>query len=100
MASEARLMLSEIHQKTGADFLANTPMTKYFADEAPAAFYDFRSAMGGEGSMARFLGMGLTQGDGIHFNAKGGAFVADRLVASLGRAFATWTETHPRAGCD
>jgi hypothetical protein len=70
------------------------------ADEAPTAFYDFRSAMGGEGSMAKFLGMGLTQGDGVHFNGKGGAFVADRLVASLGRAFAKWTETHPRAGCD
>lgn len=70
------------------------------ADEAPAAFYDFRSAMGGEGSMAKFLGMGLTQGDGVHFNGKGGAFVADRLVASLGRAFAKWAESHPRAGCD
>jgi hypothetical protein len=70
------------------------------ADEAPAAFYDFRRAMGGEGSMAKFLGMGLTQGDGIHFNAKGGAFVGDRLVTSLGRAFATWAEKHPRAGCD
>jgi lysophospholipase L1-like esterase len=56
--------------------------------------------MGGEGSMAKFLGMGLTQGDGVHFNGKGGAFVADRLVASLGRAFAKWTESHPRAGCD
>lgn len=70
------------------------------ADEAPAAFYDFRSAMGGEGSMAKFLGMGLTQGDGVHFNGKGGAFVADRLVTSLGRAFAKWAESHPRAGCD
>ncbi len=70
------------------------------ADEAPAAFYDFRTAMGGEGSMAKFLGMGLTQGDGIHFNGKGGAFVADRLVSSLGRAFAKWAEKHPRAGCD
>jgi lysophospholipase L1-like esterase len=70
------------------------------ADEAPAAFYDFRSAMGGEGSMARFLGMGLTQGDGVHFNAKGGAFVADRLVEALERAFAKWAEGHPRAGCE
>jgi lysophospholipase L1-like esterase len=70
------------------------------ADEAPAAFYDFRGAMGGEGSMARFLAMGLTQGDGIHFNAKGGSFVADRLVEALGRAFAKWAQAHPRAGCD
>jgi hypothetical protein len=70
------------------------------ADEAPAAFYDFRAAMGGEGSMAKFLAMGLTQGDGIHFNARGGAFVGDRLVEALSRAFAKWAESHPRAGCD
>jgi hypothetical protein len=70
------------------------------ADEAPAAFYDFRAAMGGEGSMAKFLALGLTQGDGIHFNAKGGAFVGDRVVDALARAFAKWAEAHPRAGCD
>jgi lysophospholipase L1-like esterase len=70
------------------------------ADEAPAAFYDFRTAMGGEGSMAKFLAMDLTQGDGVHFNAKGGAFVGDRVVGALSRAFARWSESHPRAGCE
>ena len=70
------------------------------SEQAPAAFYDFRAAMGGEGSMARFLRMNLTQGDGIHFNGRGGAFVADRLVDALGRAFARWAESHPRAGCE
>ena len=29
-----RHLLAEIHAKTGAEFLANTPMTKYFAEEA------------------------------------------------------------------
>jgi hypothetical protein len=29
-----RTVLAEIHSKTNADFLADTPMTKYFADEA------------------------------------------------------------------
>jgi len=29
-----RQLLSEIHRKTGADFLADTPMTKYLALEA------------------------------------------------------------------
>jgi lysophospholipase L1-like esterase len=70
------------------------------ADESGAAFFDFRSAMGGEGSMAKFLSMGLTQGDGVHFNARGGAFVGDRVVDALGRAFARWAEAHPKAGCD
>lgn len=34
MDSEARNMLAEIHSKTSAQFLADTPMTKYFVDEA------------------------------------------------------------------
>jgi hypothetical protein len=34
MDSHARRLLAEIHDKTGADFLADTPMIKYFADEA------------------------------------------------------------------
>jgi anti-anti-sigma regulatory factor len=29
-----RHLLAEIHHKTGAEFLADTPMTKYFAEEA------------------------------------------------------------------
>jgi hypothetical protein len=70
------------------------------ASESHAAFFDFRSAMGGEGSMARFLDLHLTQGDGIHFNSKGGAFVGGRVVAALARAFAAWADKHPRAGCD
>ncbi len=70
------------------------------ATESGAAFFDFRRAMGGEGSMAKFLALGLTQGDGIHFDAKGGAFVGGRVVAALARAFAAWAERHPRAGCE
>ena len=34
MDSGARQVLAEIHKKTGAQFLADTPMTKYFAEEA------------------------------------------------------------------
>ena len=29
-------LLGEIHQRTGADFVADTPMTKYFAQQAQA----------------------------------------------------------------
>jgi lysophospholipase L1-like esterase len=70
------------------------------ADESPAAFFDFRRAMGGEGSMARFNDLHLTQGDGMHFNFKGGAYVGQRVVDALARAFTKWAEQHPRAGCD
>ena len=34
MDAAGRHLLAEIHDKTGADFLADTPMTKYFAEEA------------------------------------------------------------------
>ena len=34
MNSPARDLLAEIYSKTGAEFIANTPMIKYFAEEA------------------------------------------------------------------
>lgn len=34
MDTSGRRLLAEIHAKTGAEFLADTPMTKYFAEEA------------------------------------------------------------------
>jgi hypothetical protein len=34
MDAHGRRALAEIHNKTGAEFLADTPMTKYFAEEA------------------------------------------------------------------
>jgi hypothetical protein len=32
--ANGRRLLSELHRNAGADFLADTPMTKYFAQEA------------------------------------------------------------------
>jgi hypothetical protein len=34
MNADAREVLSEIHEKTGAEFLADTPLVKYFAEQA------------------------------------------------------------------
>jgi hypothetical protein len=34
MDTTGRNLLAEIHAETGAEFLADTPMTKYFAEEA------------------------------------------------------------------
>jgi anti-anti-sigma regulatory factor len=34
MDSAGRHLLAQIHAKTGAEFLADTPMTKHFAEEA------------------------------------------------------------------
>ena len=38
-----RHLLAEIHAKTGAEFLADTPMTKYFAEEAIGSFREFET---------------------------------------------------------
>ena len=32
--AEGKQLLAQIHEETGAEFLAETPMTKYFAEEA------------------------------------------------------------------
>jgi hypothetical protein len=50
--------------------------------------------------MARFLALNMTEGDGVHFNERGGAYVGDRVVDALGRAFARWVGEHPHAGCE
>lgn len=34
MSADGRRVLAEIHRQTGAEFIANTPLTKYFAREA------------------------------------------------------------------
>jgi hypothetical protein len=36
MYADGRRVLTEIYKKTGADFLADTPMTEYFAEECGA----------------------------------------------------------------
>jgi hypothetical protein len=67
--------------------------------QAPAAFYDFHRAMGGEGSMARFQKMSMGEEDGVHLTGRGGAFMGQRVVDALMRAFAVWAAEHPTAGC-
>ena len=37
MDADARKLLAEIYRKTGAEIVADTPMTKYFAEEARQA---------------------------------------------------------------
>jgi len=70
------------------------------AQQAPAAFYDFHRAMGGEGSMARFQRLSMGEEDGVHLTGRGGAFMGQRVVDALMRAFAAWAAEHPSAGCE
>jgi hypothetical protein len=37
--------------------------------------------------------------DLVHFNEKGGFYMADRIVYALWRGFAEWAGKHPAAGC-
>lgn len=70
------------------------------AKDNHAAFFDFRAAMGGDGSMGKFQDAGMTQGDYVHFNEKGGAYMGDRVVYALWKDFAAWLAKKPRAGCE
>lgn len=65
-----------------------------------AAFWDLWSAMGGFGSMKRFVDSQLAYDDAVHFTDKGGAFVASRLDRALMESFAAYLSAHPEAGCD
>jgi hypothetical protein len=69
------------------------------AKDDGAAFFDFRAAMGGDGSIAKFQDAGMTQGDYTHFNEKGGIYMGDRVVSAILTAFDRYAEAHPLAGC-
>ncbi len=69
------------------------------AAEAGLALWDQFEAMGGEGSMARFVAEGMAFGDAVHFNERGGTFVGDRLADALLAGFADYLAAHPDAGC-
>jgi len=64
------------------------------------AFWDFFAAMGGSGSMSRFEREGMTIKDGVHFSAKGGAYMGDRVVDAIARGFDAYLREHPDAGCE
>ncbi len=63
------------------------------------ALWDQFEAMGGAGSMARYVRSGFAIEDAIHFNEKGAAFVADRELDALLEAFRSFLARHPAAGC-
>lgn len=53
------------------------------AEEEGCALWDQFEAMGGAGSMARFVKAELAMKDAVHLNDKGAAFIADRLLDAL-----------------
>ncbi len=63
------------------------------AAEEQVAFWDFREAMGGEASMARFSRHGLAGGDLYHFTEKGAAFMGSRIAHVLSRELEAYAGT-------
>lgn len=63
------------------------------------AFWDFREAMGGDGSIVGFTKRGLTGEDHIHFGPEGSKLMGDRLLCSVTSAFSAYLAEHPNAGC-
>jgi len=96
------LVLSSPDHADNGELMARVvaPEQRAMALEAGAAFWDFHAAMGGLGSMQTFFRNKLAMNDVIHWNEKGGAFMARRFMAALFRDFSRWLEAHPDAGCE
>ena len=63
------------------------------------AFWDFRDAMGGDGSVVGFTKRGLTGEDHIHFGPEGSRLMGDRFLCSVTATFGNYLTAHPDAGC-
>jgi lysophospholipase L1-like esterase len=64
------------------------------------AFWDFRQAMGGDGSMRTFYWKGLGGPDFYHLTHRGAEFMGERLAQALLRGMGEYLQENPDAGCD
>ncbi len=87
-------------KQTFAPTLRVVAQRRELAAREGVALWDQFLAMGGEGSMRRFVEEGLAFDDAVHFNENGGAFVGERLAEALLDGFAAYLAEHPEAGCD
>jgi lysophospholipase L1-like esterase len=69
------------------------------ANDVGAAYFDFHAAMGGKGTVGPYTQRGLTEGDGVHLNEAGGAYLGRRVLLAFFRGFVEWLRAHPEAGC-
>lgn len=68
------------------------------AKESGVAFWNTFEAMGGEGSMAKWMKSGLGGGDLTHPTPQGAEALGDLLYKSLTTGFEAWLSVHPEAG--
>ena len=67
------------------------------AKESGIAFYNTFEAMGGEGSMAKWMKTGLGGGDLTHPTPQGAEALGDLFYSSLTTGFEAWLSRHPDA---
>ena len=69
------------------------------AAEEGTAFWDFREAMGGDGSIVGFTKRGLTGQDHIHFGPEGSHLMGQRLLCAMWTDLAGHVDKRPDLGC-
>ncbi|MBK7402102.1 MAG: hypothetical protein IPJ34_39135 [Myxococcales bacterium] len=69
------------------------------AKDEHAAYWDYWTAMGGQGAIFKFKAHGMAEGDLVHLNEKGGRYMGSRIAQALFRGLARWAKAHPKAGC-
>lgn len=63
------------------------------------AFWDFWAAMGGKGSIRRFMEAHLAENDCVHLSPGGGQLMGARFTHALLRGAEGHAKAHPAAGC-
>lgn len=86
-------------EQTPRRILALVDQLRKVAQETGVAFWDFREAMGGDGSSVRFTRRGLTGRDHIHFGPAGSALMANRLLCAMSSSLSAHLAEHASAGC-
>lgn len=85
--------------KSDPRIVAVVKQMREVAAEMNVAFWDFREAMGGDGSIIGFTKRGLTGEDHIHFGPEGSRLMGDRLLCAVTQSFSGYLAEHPNAGC-
>ncbi len=85
--------------KSDPRIVAVVKQLREVAAESKVAFWDFREAMGGDGSIVGFTRRGLIGEDHIHFGREGSRLMGDRLLCSVSASFDDYLATHPTARC-
>jgi lysophospholipase L1-like esterase len=81
--------------------LGTVAALRQVAAETKVPLYDFHRAMGGDGSMYRFMQRHMNlPGDWVHLGESGMAYMADRVLWALYDGLDRFMKEAPRAGCE